>query len=108
MTLSRGRDTTVNKLNPRDVVSERWNTKRLDRGFANHARRARARRGNRRISNQLVSTILRGRKSSHVLVKDCVELHVFVTHVAQYLARHLSHHAYRGDVLGSMTLLGVT
>src|SRR6185436_3426198 len=44
MTISRVRDTTVNKLDPRDVVSERWNTKRLDRSFANHASRARAHR----------------------------------------------------------------
>src|SRR6185295_12449471 len=45
MTISRGRNTTVNKLDPRDVVGDCRNAKRLDRSLANHASRARASRG---------------------------------------------------------------
>src|SRR6185369_11359893 len=82
ITLSRGRNTAVNKLDPGDVVGERRNAKRLDRSLSHHASRARTCRCDCRVSNQLVSTILPGRKRSHVLVKDRVELHVFVTHVA--------------------------
>src|SRR5215213_693966 len=108
MTISRGRNPTVNKLDTHDVVGDCRNAKCLDRSLANHASRARASCRNRRVSNQLVRTILTRRKRSHVLMKHRVDLHIFVTHVAENLACHLAQHTNCCNVLRAMALLGIT